>query len=95
VTTTARNLAKSRGVPSTLSNKEAFTADLSNLQMSMKKISDNYLKKMNIDAHEIKTDFVGRNISKYDLYVETVTKEIYIFLKGGKGEGMPTGIYLK
>lgn len=64
--------------------------------MSLKKIDDKYLKKQGIDAHELKSDFVGnKNISKYDLYVETETGEIFIYRKGAKGQGIATGDYIK
>ena len=63
---------------------------------NFKLIKDNYLKKNGIDAHELKSDFVGnKNISKYDLYQDTNTGEIYIFQKGGKGEGIATGEFIK
>jgi RHS repeat-associated protein len=61
------------------------------------KISDNLLKKSGIDAHQLKRDFLGKNaqISKYDLYKDTKTSEILILQKGGKGNPIQTGEFLK
>lgn len=59
-------------------------------------VDDRYLERLGIDAHALKTDFVGRkNISRYDIFVKKDTGELWIYLKGGKGEGMPTGEYIK
>jgi len=93
---TAQGLLKKNGIPSTLTDEEIAAANKVDLQMSLKKIDDKFLKKQGIDAHELKTDFVGnKNISKYDLYVETDTGEIFIYQKGAKGEGIATGEYIK
>lgn len=61
------------------------------------KVKDNYLKQNNIDAHELKKDFLGKNaqISKYDIYVNKDTGELFIFGKGGKGAGIATGEFIK
>ena len=61
------------------------------------KVRDNYLDNMGIDAHEFKKDFLGRKapISKYDIYVNKDTGELFIFKKGGKGSGIPTGEFIK
>ncbi len=61
------------------------------------KISDNLLKKSGIDAHQLKKDFLGENakISRYDLYKNTKTGEILILQKGGKGNPIQTGEFLK
>lgn len=61
------------------------------------KISDNLLKKFGIDAHQLKRDFLGKKaqISKYDLYKDTKTGEIQILQKGGKGNPIQTGEFLK
>jgi RHS repeat-associated protein len=63
---------------------------------NFEKIEDKYLKKQGIDAHEIKRDFLGQKapIARYDLYKEKTTKEIWIFPKGGQGDGIPTSIFL-
>ena len=59
-------------------------------------VSDGYLKKMGVNAHSLKEQFVGKkNIARYDLYVDKDTGELCIYLKGGKGEGIPTGEYIK
>ena len=63
---------------------------------NVKMMSDNLLKKQGLDAHAIKTEFLGpKNISKYDLYKHTDTGEILIFGKGGKGEPIFTGYFVK
>jgi hypothetical protein len=61
------------------------------------KISDNLLKKSGIDAHQLKRDFLGNKaqISRYDLYKDTKTGEILILEKGGKGNPIQTGEFLK
>jgi RHS repeat-associated protein len=64
---------------------------------SFNKISDNLLKKAGIDAHQLKRDFLGNKakISQYDLYKDTKTGEILILQKGGKGNPIQTGEFLK
>lgn len=58
--------------------------------------STSHLKRKGIDAHKLKTDFVGKkNIAHYDLYVDKKTGMLWIYRKGGKGEGMPTYEYIK
>ena len=61
------------------------------------KVKDNYLKRKGIDAHELKKDFLGRKapIAEYDIYVNKDTGELFIFKKGGKGIGIPTGEFIK
>ena len=61
------------------------------------KVGNNYLDNRGIDAHEFKKDFLGRKapISKYDIYVNKDTGELFIFKKGGKGSGIPTGEFIK
>lgn len=64
---------------------------------NFKKISDSLLKSLGIDAHAIKYEFLGKKapVAQYDLYVNNTTKEIFIFKKGGKGDGIATGHYIK
>ena len=61
------------------------------------KVKDNYLKRKGIDAHELKKDFLGRKapIAEYDIYVNKDTGELFIFKKGGKRIGIPTGEFIK
>ena len=61
------------------------------------KAKDNYLKQKGIDAHELKKDFLGRkaSIAEYDIYINKDTGELFIFKKGGKGVGIPTGEFIK
>lgn len=67
------------------------------ISKSFHKLSDDYLKKIGVDAHELKKDFIGKNasISKYDIYKNTETGELLILLKGGKGSPIPTGQFVK
>ncbi|WP_083451851.1 hemagglutinin repeat-containing protein [Photorhabdus heterorhabditis] len=63
---------------------------------NIKMADDKYLKQNGIDAHELKSDVVGKkNISKYDIYVNKETGELWVFRKGGTGEGVPTGEFIK
>lgn len=61
------------------------------------KLTDSYLKKSGIDAHELKKDFLGKNakIAHYDLYKHTNTGEILILQKGGKDIPIYTGTFIK
>ena len=43
---------------------------------------------------EIKEGIVGKHISKYDIYRDKDTGELWIYRKGGVGEGIPTGLYI-
>lgn len=63
---------------------------------NVEKISDNYLKQLGIDAHQLKKDFLGQKakISRFDLYKDKTTGEILIFRKGGKGEPIHTYEYI-
>jgi RHS repeat-associated protein len=62
---------------------------------NLQKVKDNYLKKKGYDAHELKAEYVGnKDLSKWDLYINKDTKELWIFRKGGTGKGIPTGYYL-
>lgn len=61
------------------------------------KISGEYLKKAGFDAHEIKEFWLGKNVGKgeYDLYKANDTGEILILKKGGKGEPIFRGEFIK
>lgn len=52
----------------------------------LNKINEKYLKKLNLDAHKIKKEFLGKraNISHFDLAVDKKTGIIYIIDKAGK-----------
>ena len=69
----------------------------SKISGNFNKVKDSYLKKKGIDAHELKKDFLGKKapIAQYDIYVNKDTGELFIFMKGGKGEGIPTGEFIK
>ena len=62
---------------------------------NIKMVDEKVLKKNGLDAHQIKDDVVGGNISKYDIYVDKDTNQLWVYGKGGKGEGIPTGEYIK
>ncbi|CAM2814076.1 RHS repeat-associated core domain-containing protein [Paenibacillus sediminis] len=62
---------------------------------NIKMADDKLLKKNGLDAHQIKDDVVGGSISKYDIYVDKDTGQLWVYAKGGKGEGIPTGEYIK
>ena len=64
---------------------------------NVKMINTNVLKKQGIDAHALKKDFLGKNakIAEYDLYKHTKTGEILILKKGGIGEPISTGQFIK
>ncbi|WP_311772234.1 polymorphic toxin type 33 domain-containing protein [Listeria booriae] len=63
---------------------------------NIKMAKDNYLKQNGFDAHEIKKDVIGNNnIAQYDIYIDKDTGQLWVFRKGGKGEGIPTGDYIK
>jgi len=55
------------------------------------------LKKAGIDAHKLKYEFLGKKakISEYDLYKHTDTNEVLIMKKGGTGDPIHTGEYIK
>ena len=53
---------------------------------NFKVVSDKYLKKCKLDAHEIKKEYLGKKakISRYDLAVDKDTGYIHIVDKAGK-----------
>lgn len=60
-----------------------------------KMLKDAYLKSKGINAEALKADFVGNSkVSRFDLYKQNRTNEIWIFKKGGTGGGIPTGIHI-
>ncbi|ECI3324287.1 hypothetical protein DKP19_25375, partial [Salmonella enterica subsp. salamae] len=60
------------------------------------KLDDDYLKNKGIDGHKLKGEFLGSKaeIKKSDIYRDKDTGQLWIFEKGGKGPGIPTGEYL-
>lgn len=64
---------------------------------NFKKLTDRFLEDNEVDAHEVKKKFLGKKakIAMYDLYSDTKTKEILILLKGGKGDPIHTGRFLR
>jgi len=63
---------------------------------NIKMADDKYLKRNGIDAHKLKEEFLGdgKN-SNYDIYINKDSGELWIFRKGGKGDGIATGEYIK
>ncbi|GKW05202.1 S-type pyocin domain-containing protein [Pectobacterium carotovorum] len=63
---------------------------------NIKVADDKYLKNNGVDAHQIKKDFLGSKaeIKFYDIYVDKDSGQLWIFIKGGKGEGIPTGEFI-
>jgi RHS repeat-associated protein len=61
------------------------------------KISDKLLKKSGVDAHALKREWLGDKapIAQYDLYKASGTGEILILKKGGVGEPIHTGEFIK
>jgi filamentous hemagglutinin len=60
------------------------------------KVNDPFLKENGLDAHQIKKEALAtnKNLSKYDIYKDNDTGQLWVYRKGGKGEGIPTGEYL-
>lgn len=77
--------------------KELSKSNRSNNSKNITKVDEKYLSKNGIDAHNLKYEVLGKkaSISQYDIYVEKSTGELIIFKKGGKGEGIPTGEFIK
>ncbi|MDA5494138.1 VENN motif pre-toxin domain-containing protein, partial [Yersinia intermedia] len=63
---------------------------------NIKMADDKYLKNNGIDAHALKEDFLGdgKN-SNYDIFIDRDSGQLWIFKKGGKGDGIPTGEFIK
>ncbi|MFG1172494.1 hemagglutinin repeat-containing protein [Erwiniaceae bacterium CAU 1747] len=63
---------------------------------NIKVAEDKFLKNNGFDAHQIKKDFLGAKaeIKLYDIYVDKDSGQLWIFRKGGKGEGIPTGEFI-
>ncbi|ELX2285272.1 VENN motif pre-toxin domain-containing protein [Yersinia enterocolitica] len=63
---------------------------------NIKVADDKFLKNNGVDAHQIKKDFLGAKaeIKLYDIYVDKGNGQLWIFRKGGKGEGIPTGEFI-
>lgn len=64
---------------------------------NIKVADDKFLKNNEVDVHQIKKDFLGSKaeIKLYDIYVDKDNGQLWIFRKGGKGEGIPTGEFIK
>ena len=64
---------------------------------SIEKVSDKQLENLGIDAHNLKKEFIGKKgkIAEYDIYKNKKTGELEIYKKGGKGESIPTGEFVR
>ena len=82
----AKNLAQFAKSTRSSSSKEG---------MDLVKLTNSQLKELGLNAHEIKNNYVGGKISRYDLYGDKDTGRIYIFQKGGKGQGIATNNFYK
>ena len=63
---------------------------------SFKLLDAKYLKKIGIDPHSLKKEFLGKKaqIKYYDIFKDTKTNELLIFRKGGKGTPIKTGEFI-
>lgn len=91
------NGAKASAVETENTVKSGTKEVVEKVSKNFNKISDFILEKNGIDAHQLKRDFLGEKakISLYDLYKDKNTNEIVILLKGGKGDPIQTGEFLK
>ncbi|XKM14519.1 hemagglutinin repeat-containing protein [Orbaceae bacterium ac157xtp] len=65
-------------------------------KLDIKIANSDYLKRNGFDAHKIKEEFFGRGSnSKYDIYIDKKTGELMLFKKGGIGNGVRTGYFIK
>ncbi|MFJ5464069.1 hemagglutinin repeat-containing protein [Pectobacterium sp. CHL-2024] len=91
------NTGNTESVPDLPSNMISDRLDNGAEKPSNIKVADDkYLKKNGVDAHQIKKDFLGSKaeIKLYDIYVDKDSGQLWIFRKGGKGEGVPTGEFI-
>ena len=67
-----------------------------NAKCSLTKISDSYFKSKGLNAHAIKMEFVGGQISRYNLYYDKATGAIFILANGAKETAkIATGYFIK
>jgi RHS repeat-associated protein len=84
-------VSKSSGTINGIKSVGAAGRNMSNIKL----IKPNMLKRAGIDAHALKTEFIGsKNISKFDLFKHTETGEVLILQKGGVGDAIFTGVFL-
>ncbi|MDC9591401.1 polymorphic toxin type 33 domain-containing protein [Xenorhabdus sp. XENO-10] len=64
---------------------------------NINKVDERYLKINGIDAHKLKHAYLGKkaSIAEYDIYIDKNTRELIIYRKGGTGEGIHTGEYIR
>lgn len=80
-------------LPSHMASDDNGAEKPSNIKMA----DDKFLKNNGVDAHQIKKDFLGSKaeIKHYDIYIDKDNGQLWIFRKGDKGEGIPTGEFIK
>ena len=91
------NTGNTEGVPDLLIHYESTNQNNgAEKPTNIKVADDKFLKNNGVDAHQIKKDFLGAKaeIKLYDIYVNKNSGQLWIFRKGGKGEGIPTGEYI-
>ena len=76
----------SAGILKALGITEPIKVNLQKFALNLQKISDPFVKKLGLDAHAIKYEYLGKNaqIKLYDLYYDKGTKIIYIVEKATK-----------
>ena len=59
-------------------------------------IDDKYLKQNGIDAEAEIMNFYGKStkVAHFDFYLDTNSGQLFIYRKGGIGEGVPTGLFI-
>lgn len=64
---------------------------------NFQKINDGLLKQNNIDAHALKREYLGpkAKVSRYDLYQNKSTGQVYIMPKGGNGSPVETWVNIR
>jgi hypothetical protein len=64
-------------------------------ELNLVKANPRYVEEVTGENPEdIKAEIVGKGGSRYDLYVDKNTGELYVLRKGGVGEPQPTGLRL-
>ena len=91
----------SKATVNTIKDAKLFAESLngggSKQPKNIEKVKDSYLKKLGIDAHEVKKDVLGKKakIAEYDIYKDKDTGELWVNKKDAKGEWIPTGETIK
>ena len=64
--------------------------------ISLKRVNDKFLKQNGYDAEIEKMNYLGKGakIGHFDFYLDTNSGQLFIYRKGGIGEGVPTGLFI-